>query len=109
MERYKGFKVWAQQNPNNFLLLSFGSVMSFLLLVGTIIGLLAGVGMIVMPNEISLTILELIIWCLLMVPLSAWALEIKGRSKWWLILSIAWWGVVILVLLKNNNKGTSCV
>lgn len=106
MEKYERFKAWAQENPNYLLLLSFGSVMSFSLLVGLIVGILAGIGTIVMPSDISLTIFELIIWCLTMIPISAWALEIKGRSKWWLILSIAWWGVVILVLLKNNKKGT---
>jgi|GEM_PF-3508472 len=109
MEKYERFKAWAYQNPNYLLLLSFGSVMSFLLFTGIIIGILAGAGMIVMPGDISLTIFELIIWCLAMIPISAWALEIKGRSKWWLILSIAWWGVVILVLLKKNSKETSYV
>ncbi|WP_440948295.1 hypothetical protein ACSAZL_08725 [Methanosarcina sp. T3] len=109
MEKYERFKAWAHQNPNYLLLLSFGSVMSFLLFTGIIIGILAGAGMMVMPGNISLTIFELIIWCLAMIPISAWALEIKGRSKWWLILSVAWWGVVILVLLKNNSKETSYV
>lgn len=107
MEKYERFKVWAQQNPNYLLLLSLGSVMSFSLFLGITIRILEGTGMVVMPSEISLTILELIIWCLAMIPISSWALEIKGRSKWWLILSIAWWGVVILVLLKNNNKEIS--
>lgn len=107
MEKYERFKAWAQQNPNYLLLLSFGSVMSFSLFVGIISGILAGVGMIVMPSDISLTIFELIIWCLAMIPISAWALEIKGRSKWWLVFSISWLGVIILVLLKNNNKETS--
>lgn len=104
MEKYERFKIWAQQNPNYLLLLSLGSVMNFSMLVGGIVIILAKIGMIEIPSDISLAIFEFIIWCLSMIPISAWALEIKGRSKWWLILSIAWWGIVILVLLKNNNR-----
>jgi hypothetical protein len=105
MEKYERFKAWARLNPNNLLLLSFGSANGLIFFAGSGLGMLAGMEVVPVTDEISAMLLELFIWCAIMLPISDWALEIKGRSKWWLLLSPLWAGVLVLILIKNNNAG----
>ncbi|MDQ1276166.1 MAG: hypothetical protein QG610_1741 [Euryarchaeota archaeon] len=103
MEKYERFKIWAQQNPNLLLFLSLGFTNGLILFAGTILGILAAMEVISSIDEFSAMILSLLIWLTIMLPISDWALEIKGRSKWWLLLSLSWIGILILMLIKNNN------
>ncbi|MPN41439.1 hypothetical protein SDC9_188985 [bioreactor metagenome] len=103
MEKYERFKAWAQQNPNLLLFLSLGSANGLIVFAGAILDILAAMEIISPIDEFSAIILSLLIWLTIMLPISDWALEIKGRSKWWLLLSISWIGVLILMLIKNNN------
>lgn len=103
MEKYERFKEWAQQNPNLLLFLSLGFTNGLIVFTGIILGILAGMEVISSIDEFSAIIISLFIWFTIMLPISDWALEIKGRSKWWLLLSFSWIGVLILMFIKNNN------
>lgn len=103
MEKYERFKEWAQYNPNLLLLLSLGFTNGLIFFAGAIFWILAGMEVISSIDEFFAMILSLLIWFTIMLPISDWALEIKGRSKWWLLLSFSWIGVIILMLIKNNN------
>ncbi|AKB55324.1 MULTISPECIES: hypothetical protein [Methanosarcina] len=109
MERYERFKAWAQQNPNLLLFLSLGFTNGLIVFVGAVFGILAGIAETELLDEFSAMILSLLIWFTIMLPISDWALEIKGRSKWWLLLLISWIGVLILILIKNNNAKENIV
>ena len=89
---------WSQDNPNYTYIATWAIFFIMIFVAGFFAGLF----------DIYFDGLEFLIAAMVILffvlPMTACVLQNKNRSLLWLVISLSWWGVIIILLLKNKSE-----